>query len=107
MAAERNNVAKDRGADALLARQVVHICQPQHCGTGGMRALYDKLKVYPTSTNGDEILIRSHIAYWSGNGPAERVTIKASRGNSYRVNGDVIVRITDHYDHREGVRGWR
>lgn len=84
-----------------------HICLPDHRGTGGMRALYAKLGIYATSTNGDEVLIRSHIAYWSGNRAAEEAVIATSRGHSYRVNGEVIVHISDHYDHRDGVVGWR
>lgn len=72
-----------------------------------MRGLYAVHGCYPSSTNGDVLLIRSHIAYWSGQEAAERAVIKASRGHSYRVNGLQVVRITDHYDHREGVTGWR
>lgn len=83
-----------------------HLCQPQHRGLNGMRDLYAKLQVYATSDNGNTLLIRSHIAYWSGTAAAERATIKPSRGHSYRVNGATIVRITDHHDHRNGVIGW-
>ncbi len=84
-----------------------HLCQPEHAGLPrGMRDLYDRLGLIPTSTNADTVLIRSHIAYWSGSKEAERATIKPSRGHSYRVNGSVIVRIADHYDHRDGVTGW-
>jgi len=53
------------------------------------------------------MLIRSHIAYWGGTALAERAVIKPSRGHSYRVNGSVVVKISDHYDHREGITGWR
>jgi hypothetical protein len=82
-------------------------------GVHDMRALYSRLGCYPTSPNGDIALIRSHIAYWSGQVMADKVSIKASRGSSYRVakfgkhdKYDVIVRIADAYDHREGVTGW-
>lgn len=83
-----------------------HICQAQYCGLGGMRNFYSALSLIPTSTNADTALIRSHIAYHSGSAAADRAVIKPSRGHSYRVNKDVIVRITDHYDHRNGVTGW-
>lgn len=99
---------------------VVHICQPAYAGlAGGMRELYDALGLLPTSTNADVVLIRSHIAYWSGSQVAERVSIRPSRGRSYRVSEerrrhlvgrlekDVIVGISDHFDHREGVTGWK
>lgn len=89
-----------------------HICLPEHSSLPGMRELYSQLRIYPSSPNGDEILIRSHIAYWSGPEAAERAIIKPSRGSSYRVNRDacnpgLVVRIVDYYDHREGVIGWR
>lgn len=90
-----------------------NLCADEHRGVGDMRSLYSKLQVYPTSENGDILLIRSHIAYHSGNKAAERAAIKPSRGHSYRVaawgthdKGDAIVRITDYYDHRTGVTGW-
>jgi hypothetical protein len=86
-----------------------HICQHEHASLPDMRALYAKLSVLPTSMNADVILIRSHVAYWSGLNIAERATIKPSRGHSYRVksNGvDRIVRIKDYYDHRNGITGW-
>lgn len=86
-----------------------HICQDAFLGVGGMRGAYDRLGVIPTSTAADVFLIRSHIAYHSGRTLAERVTIKPSRGHSYRVTGGhvpLVVRITDHYDHRNGVHGW-
>lgn len=77
-----------------------------------MRGYYRARGVYPTSTDGDTELIRSHVAYWAGLKAAERVSIKPSRGHSYRValNGthgsdDTIVRITDYYEHRYGVVG--
>ena len=83
-------------------------------GLGDMRAFYSHAAMYPSSTNGDVALIRSHIAYWAGEERAQRAVIKPSRGHSYRVHSSalpgsysVVVRITDHYDHREGVHGWR
>ena len=86
---------------------IAHICEPHFCGLDGMRGMYAVCKVCPTSEHGDIMLIRSHIAYWGGAALAERAVIKPSRGHSYRVNGSVIVKISDHYDHREGVTGWR
>ncbi len=83
-----------------------HICQDKHLGVGGMRSLYERLSMIPTSPNADAVLIRSHIAYHSGSVKAERATIAPSRGHSYRVNGDTIVRIVNYYDHRNGVTGW-
>jgi hypothetical protein len=83
-----------------------HLLRPEHVGLAGMREFYAKTNTYATSTNGDTALIRSHIAYHSGIATAERATIKPSRGHSYRINGDHIVKITDHYDHRNGVTGW-
>ncbi len=71
-----------------------------------MRNFYDRVGLMPTSTNADVCLIRSHIAYHSGSAAAERATIAPSRGHSYRINGETVVRITDHYDHRDGVAGW-
>ena len=77
-----------------------------------MKAFYAAAAMYPTSTNGDVALIRSHIAYHCGQVRAERASIKPSRGHSYRVamygehdKHDTIVRISDHYDHRNGVVG--
>lgn len=93
---------------------IAHICEPHFCHLDGMRKLYEACKVYPTSTHGDTMLIRSHIAYHSGNAAAERVVIKPSRGHSYNVLScsrpgayKVNVKITDYYDHRDGVHGWR
>ncbi len=84
-----------------------HICQPAYRHLHGMRAFfYSQVGVIATSENADIMLIRSHIAYWSSSDAAFRAVIKPSRGNSYRVNGDTIVRIVDHYDHRDGVTGW-
>jgi len=84
-----------------------HICQPAYRHLADMKAFYSTLGALATSTNADIVLIRSHIAYWSGEKAAERAVIKPSRGHSYRVNGDTIVRIADHWDHREGVTGYR
>lgn len=85
----------------------------EQMSAGDIRAAYLAQSCYPTSPNGDEMLIRWHIAYWSGFALADRVSIKPSRGNSYRVakfgthgKDDVIVRVVDTYDHREGVQGW-
>lgn len=90
-----------------------HVCQKEFCALPGMREFYAAIGALPTSTNADIALIRSHIAYWSGNAAAERAAIKASRGHSYRVapygthsKDDVIVRVADHYDYRLGVTGW-
>ncbi len=90
-----------------------HICQDAFNGVGDMRGAYERCGALPTSENGDIFLIRSHVAYWSGNKLAEYATIKPSRGHSYRVTdlghgfGTRVVRITDYYDHREGVQGWK
>lgn len=92
------------------------ICQPQYSHLAGMREFYLTQNAYPTSINGDILLVRSHIAYWSGMDAAEYAIIKKSRGDSYRVyrsqHGQrikdfVTVRIVDAYDHREGVTGWK
>lgn len=87
--------------------------QPKHLlQTLGMdmREFYNAYSLIPTSTNADCALILSHIAYWSGLTEADKATVTPSRGHSYRVKqrfgADVIVRIADHYDHREGVVGW-
>src|SRR4051812_5063057 len=78
--------AAQRTLEAMgLAPKPPHICQPEHCASDGMRNLYAKLGVYPSSEHGDVILIRSHIAYWSGSAVAERALIKPSRGHTYRV----------------------
>lgn len=89
-----------------------HICQSGFNHLPGMREFYQQVKTIATSTNADTMLIRSHIAYWSGNAMAEAAIITASRGHSYRVKLDrdfkgTIVKIVDHYDHREGVTGWK
>jgi len=83
-----------------------HICQGQYWNLPNMREFYRANNVIPTSENADVMLIRSHIAYWSGNDAANRAVIKPSRGHSYRVNKDCIVRIRDYYDHRDGITGW-
>lgn len=83
-----------------------HLLRPGRPGIHDMRSFYADCGMLATSTNADIALIRSHIAYWSGHNEADRAVIKPSRGHSYRVNKDVIVRIVDHYDHREGVTGW-
>lgn len=67
-----------------------------------MREAYSLHSMIPTSTSADTYLIRSHIAYHCGSDAAERAIIKPSRGHSYKIDG-VVVRIVDHYDHREGV----
>jgi hypothetical protein len=78
-----------------------------------MREAYDKAGLIPTSENADVFLIRAHIAYHSGEKAAQRASVRASRGHSYRVapygkhdREDRIVRIVNHYDHRNGVTGW-
>ncbi len=91
---------------------VKHLLQAEFLGVGDMRAFYAKANMLPTSETADVALIRSHIAYWMGAAVAERAAVKASRGSTYRValNGrhgadDAKVRISDHFDHREGVMG--
>ena len=91
----------------------IHLCQAEYCGLDGMREFYQAVQAYPTSPNGDVMLIRSHIAYHAGERAAQTASIRPSRGNSYRVarwgthdKGDSIVRITDYYDHRNGVVGY-
>lgn len=84
----------------------VHICLPQFAMLNGMRAFYAANGMLATSENADVALIRSHIAYHAGNNVAERAVIKSSRGHSYRINHNTIVRITDHYNHRTGVQGY-
>jgi hypothetical protein len=75
-----------------------------------MREYYHVAGLIPTSENADIALIRSWIAYWGGENKADRASIRASRGHSYRIayygkhdSSDEIVTITNHYDHREGV----
>lgn len=75
-----------------------------------MREYYNAAGLIPTSTNADIALIRSWIAYWQGESAADRASIRPSRGHSYRIAlygrhdaEDTIVRISDYYDHRNGV----
>ena len=82
--------------------------------TKDWREKYAAANCYPTSPNGDMMLILAHIRYWSGDRAAESASIKPSRGNSYRVaryghheKNDLIVRVTDPFDHRDGVTGYR
>jgi hypothetical protein len=89
-----------------------HICQPPYRNLGSMKEFYSATNMLPTSEVADIALIRSHVAYHAGERYAEQAKITASRGHSYRVRlyGDmrdkgVIVRIVDHFDHRDGVRG--
>jgi hypothetical protein len=91
-----------------------HICQDGFSALNGMREFYNVIGVLPTSENADITLIRSHIAYWGGSIKAEKASIKPSRGYSYRVamygkhdRDDIIVKIADYYDHRDGVVGYR
>lgn len=87
------------------------ICQTLQATTcGTMREYYDAAGLLPTSENADRALIRSWIAYWQGETKADNASIRASRGHSYRIayygrhdKDDTIVRIVDHYDHRNGV----
>jgi hypothetical protein len=88
-----------------------HLCLPEFMGVpGGMRGLYDRLEMLPTSENADVVLIRSHIAYWAGNTAAARAVIWASRGHTYKVSGvdyrTFVVRVVNPYDHRDGVTGF-
>lgn len=90
-----------------------HICKEPYCGLATMKEFYNAIGVLPTSENADVALIRSHIAYWSGAVKAEKASIKPSRGCSYRVamyghhdKTDIILKIRDYYDHRDGVVGY-
>lgn len=74
-----------------------------------VRSLYSALRLIPSSTAADTVLIRSHVAYWSGRKVAEAAAIKPYRGHSYSVTihgTKRIVKIADYYDHRTGVTGW-
>lgn len=106
-----DNISTAVKTERLIKLETPHLCQPQFCGMPrGMKDLYSALHLLATSTSADIVLIRSHIAYWAGNTVAEKATIKPSRGHSYRItsnHGDVIVKIADHFDHREGVIGWK
>ncbi len=94
--------------DAIATEAPRHLLKT--LGIGDMEAFYQQERLIPTSHNADVALILSHIAYWSGHGVADGVAVTASRGHSYRVKQrhfpDVIVRISNHYDHRDGVTGW-
>jgi hypothetical protein len=90
-----------------------HICMSEYSMLPSMKEFYSLLNMLPTSTAADTVLIRSHIAYWSGHAKADRASIKPSRGCSYRIalygkhdKHDTIVKIRDYYDHREGVVGY-
>lgn len=69
--------------------------RPEHLlqttGLNGMQGFYDRYRMLPTSEESDVALILSHIAY--------RV-----RGGTW--NGNQVVTISDHFDHRKGVQGW-
>lgn len=88
-----------------------HICQEEYAHLASMKEFYKVNHMLATSEEADIALIRSHIAYHAGAQRAKQATIKPSRGHSFRVRlygmGDdgVIARITDHYDHRNGVTG--
>ena len=91
---------------------IKHICQPQYANLPGMKEFYSATNMLPTSTVADTALIRSHIAYHAGERFSSKAVIRPSRGHSYRVDiygnsrdKGVIVKITDHYDHRDGVVG--
>ncbi len=81
-------------------------------GVPSMEAAYSRHRLLATSTYADIYLIRTHIAYHLGFAEANRARITSSRGHSYRVRGlwlgnpkGEVVRISDHYDHRDGVVG--
>lgn len=77
-------------------------------GAHDMRQFYDAAGLIPTSHVADVALIRSHLAYHAGYS-AGKTEIHASRGHSYRFDLDgerIVVRITDYYDHRNGVVGY-
>ena len=89
-----------------------HICQPSYASLASMKEFYMATNMLPTSDVANTALIRSHVAYHAGSVVAERAVITPSRGHSYRVRlyGDIrdrgtIARITDHYNHRNGVTG--
>lgn len=79
-------------------------------GVHSMAEFYKAFGIYATSDVGSIALIRSHIAYHTGRQCAATAKIKPSRGHSYRVTTEygqsLVVRITDYYDHRDGVHGW-
>jgi hypothetical protein len=86
---------------------MVHICQEGFRDCVDTRAFYSRAGLLPTSTNAMIALVRSHLAYWHGSVIAERATLSQSRGYSIRAIGpalgNVIFRIVDHYDYRNGV----
>ena len=89
-----------------------HICQPQYRGLNSMKEFYSATNMLPTSEVADIALIKSHICYHAGERYANDAIITASRGHSYRVrlygnmhDKGTIVRIADHFDHRNGVTG--
>ena len=89
-----------------------YICQPQYRGLNSMKEFYSVTNMLPTSDVANIALIRSHIAYHAGQQVAERAIITPSRGHSYRVrlyatgtDKGTIAKISDHYDHRNGVIG--
>ena len=95
--------------DATEAIKQQHICQANHAHLASMKELYAKLLILPTSEVADCVLIRSHVAYHAGQAVAARVKISPSRGHSYKIEEGwrkIIVRITDPYDHRQGVAGY-
>lgn len=90
----------------------LHICQPEFRMLNGMKEFYEKNSMIATSDVATIALIRSHIAYWSGSKLADLMEIKPSRGHSYKirergVKNWEILKITDYFDHRNGVTGWR
>ncbi len=68
-----------------MTLQPIHLCQDGYRSLNGIRELYDCLGMLPTSINADTVLIRSHVAYWSGHRAAESAKIAPSRVHSYRV----------------------
>ena len=71
---------------------------------------YAEAKLIPTSENADKELIRWHVQYWGGAPEAEGMTIRHSRGYTYRIETrrfSGIVRVVNPHDHREGVAGYR
>ena len=84
-----------------------------------MAEYYRRYGIAPGSREGNEALIRSHVAYWSGYATARRIELKPMRvwalkcgkDDMYEIVGDwwwqtCTVIIADPYDHREGVVGW-
>ena len=88
--------------------------EARDAGIHDMESFYGAIRVCATSEIGDIACIRSHIAYWCGQDAASRAAIRPSRGHGYRVarcgkhgTDDLIVRVPDPYDHRDGVQGFR